>query len=196
MRYFIYKSTASILICIKITSVINFSSFITEEMHHVDVFAIFLRSLTTKTPCGRRGTPSSPSGTTSTPFAVWRSTPSSRSWSRRLKTTRWRCGTCRKPLRPRSQSASLILLVFISCTALQSCGALAVCAWLWSVSMNASWHSCVGCFRCAALDVEPIYTFRAHRYVTSYLTIVFSHWDLEVKTSRELQHRPVNFPFV
>lgn len=63
-----------------------------------------LRSPTTKTLWGRRGTPSSPWEAILTPSAVWRSTLKSRCWLQLQRITRWRCGTCRKQLLPKSMS--------------------------------------------------------------------------------------------
>lgn len=65
-----------------------------------------LRLAATLTPWGKHGTPNSHWGAISTGSALWRFTPSSRFSSPLQRTTRSRCGICRRRLLPKSKNVS------------------------------------------------------------------------------------------
>lgn len=65
-----------------------------------------LRLAATQTPWGKHGTPNSHWGAISTGSALWRFTPSSPFSSLLQRTTRSRCGICRRRLLPKSKNVS------------------------------------------------------------------------------------------
>lgn len=68
-----------------------------------------LRLAATQTPWGKHGTPNSHWGAISTGSALWRFTPSSRFSSPLQRTTRSRCGICRRRLLPKSKNSTQTL---------------------------------------------------------------------------------------